>query len=449
MEKLRANSTSMAARVRSLPYIVVMTAAALAVRLAFLGADGEHYDIETFARWALFLGHHAPWQFSSGAGYPPGYFLVVLAVGRVYAAWTTAQDPDALGLRILLKLVPIACDLIAAWVIAAIAHIVVPRFRLGIAAGWLFNPVAIIDSAYWGQIDSIALLPAVASLLLMLRARNDTLRAAALACAAWLAMIVSLLVKPQAAPIMLALICGVAWGPRATRSRLALGSAAGIALGCVVAWLTTALFSGRLAPWAAAAWELHELTLSTGGFSYTSVNAFNLWATVMPFFVPDTRTIAGISCAAIGVVLVCASCLVLIVRFARLRTDAALVALAALLSLSTFVLATRMHERYIDASLMLAIALAASARRWAVAAIALTVTGTVNLLYALRFTSLFDPNDPSRLLPTTLDVTDLWPAVSHPLALVNVIVLGVLAERFLRASPQPARTRSGPVRSPP
>jgi Gpi18-like mannosyltransferase len=422
----------MAAKDRSLTWMVVLTAAALAVRLALVSAVGERYDIETYARWALFLGHHPPWQFSSGAGYPPGYFLVALAVGRTYAAWTATQDPNAVELRILLKLVPIACDLIAAWVIAAIAQIIFPRLRMWIAAAWLFNPVAIIDSAYWGQIDSIALLPAFLSLLLILCARNQPLRSVSFATASWVAMIVSLLVKPQAAPVMFALICGVASAPRAMLRRLAIGSVMGIAIGCVGAWLATALFSGHIEPSAAAAWEWHELTFSTGGFSYTSVNAFNLWATAMPFFIPDSFKIAGVSCSTIGLVLVCATDLALIVRFARLRTDASLVTLAALLSLSTFVLATRMHERYIDASLMLAIALAGTGRRWIFAAVALTATGTVNLMYALRFATLFDPNDPTRLLPTTLNVRDLWPAISHPLSLINVIVLIVLAARFLR-----------------
>lgn len=433
---------------RRLRTAAVLTLAALIVRLALAGAPGQRYDVAAFAGWAISLAHQAPWQFQSGGGYPPGYFVVLLGIGRLYAFIAAhGGDQHALLLRVMVKLPPIIADLADAWLIGALAGRFAPRLALFAGAAWLFNPVAIIDSAYWGQIDSVPWAPALAALLLVLSARSHPDKTAPRFAWAWVAFAISLLIKPQAAPVGVALIVAVLFAPRDMVRRSVLGSAAGIAGGLCVGWGLAALFSGHLAPVAAARWLVHELTFATSGFSFTSANAYNLWAVALPFYIPDTVRIGGLSLASWGLALSAVSALAVVARFAQLRSDRALVELAALVSLASFMLPTRMHERYVEGALMLVIALVGCGRQWVAAGAILTITATVNLFYALVFSGLFDPYDQTKVIANA-NVRDFWPLVSHPLAIVNVVVFGVLLYGYLRPTNAAAgaqRRRSLPL----
>ena len=80
---------------------------------------------------------------------------------------------------------------------------------------------------------------------------------------------------------------------------------------------------------------------------------------------------------------------------------------------------------------MLTVALIGCGRRWIAAAIILTCTTTINLLYGLAFSRLFDPADPNKSI-TTLNLRDFWPLVSHPLSIVNVALLAILLYGYFR-----------------
>jgi len=422
----------MATSSRALRLGVALTLVALAVRLLLIGAVGERFDIRGYERWVLILGHQLPWEFHSTAGYPPGYFVISFATARLYAFLTSlGGGPNATLLIAMVKLPPIVADVAAGWVIAGIASMFAPRLALVAGAAWLFNPVGIIDSAYWGQIDSLYWAPAVGSIWLALLARKDGRKMLPRTAWSWIAFGLAVLIKPQAAPVGIALIAAALCPPRNLLRQSLMGSAIGIGVSACIGWATAALFSGRIAPWDAAAWVIHELAEGTNVLSFTSVNAFNLWAVAMPFYVPDTLQVAGISLATAGLVLLGITVVAIVVHFVRLRTDRALLEMAALLCLAGFVLSTRMHERYVEGAEMLTVALIGCGKRWIAAAIILTCTATVNLFYGLAFSRLFDPADPNKSI-TTLNLRDFWPLVSHPLSVVNVALLAMLLYGYFR-----------------
>ena len=126
-------------RARSI--LLALSFVALAVRIACADVHDYRNDMQAFAGWAIQLQYTAPWQFHSGAGYPPGYFAVLLAIGRLYGLIAAhVADPGGLILRTVVKLPPMVMDIVGAWVIYGIARRIAAAGALTAAIAWLFNP---------------------------------------------------------------------------------------------------------------------------------------------------------------------------------------------------------------------------------------------------------------------------------------------------------------------
>lgn len=161
---------------------------------------GFYTDINCFSSWAGTMAQD-PLNFynNPNCDYPPLYMMLLGIVGTL-SRWLnlplgTLDSP--LGL-VLLKIIPIACDLLLGWFIYRVAS-----KKLGVRAGtclaavYIFNPVTIINSASWGQVDSVLILFMVLAIYCFIK------RKYALGVFSYLA---GLLIKPQAlifAPIML------------------------------------------------------------------------------------------------------------------------------------------------------------------------------------------------------------------------------------------------------
>ena len=170
---------------------------ALAVRVALaLTITGYPNDIGCWLGWSDEVANKSLFGiYTSGIfiDYPPGYLYVLYIVGWINRILHTE------ALRVLVvKLPAIAADLGTAWVLYRMAV-----RRLGEREAWfigllyLFNPMVLLDSSAWGQIDSILALIAVGCFWQVYRSRM------------WQAAIIygiGVLVKPQMllfAPVML------------------------------------------------------------------------------------------------------------------------------------------------------------------------------------------------------------------------------------------------------
>lgn len=119
------------------------------VRQALVSHPGHVYSL-------LNTAHLFRWP------YPSGYFPIVWLVGLAHT-----------GFRHLIRIPPMLADAGLAWLVAD--HLgrqgASPRVRLAAAAAVSFGPVFIAISAYNGQFDSVAILPAVAAVMLWERLR--------------------------------------------------------------------------------------------------------------------------------------------------------------------------------------------------------------------------------------------------------------------------------------
>ncbi len=81
-----AGAAALGARSWAWPLIGIL-AAGFILRLVFLPSLGFHNDVAAFESWTLTLKDNPPWEFyakTSFADYPPGYFIVLWAIGGLY-----------------------------------------------------------------------------------------------------------------------------------------------------------------------------------------------------------------------------------------------------------------------------------------------------------------------------------------------------------------------------
>lgn len=408
--------------------------AALLVRLCFLSFDGFHIDVQTFEAWTLTLRDLPFSSFYARAGfadYPPGYLYVLAFLARIYTIIGTGDTGYAV-LHLLVKLPGIVFDLVN----IGLTYMLVRRFvnegrALFAAAFVAFNPAFIFISAYWGQVDSVAASFVLLTLLAVdsgLRKRWKPLRVGTLS---WTALAISVLIKPAAlllAPLVL--LWPLAMRKKSTSGKmLALAGATG--LGIVIALSVTYLlalpFAPTQSPLGVASWLIQRYEFGSNVYPYNSINAFNVYSITQPFWVPDSNhpvAALGLTQAAWGAGLVVIATIAFAVRFVMLATPLAALEAAALTLFTFFLLATRMHERYVFDAVLLLTILSGIERRYRLPAWLTSITLFINLIYSLQYLHVMTVSTPG------VDPRNLMPLISGPCSLINTVVLLYLALRY-------------------
>jgi dolichyl-phosphate-mannose-protein mannosyltransferase len=409
-----------------LPALALILGAGLVLRLLFVGSTGFHNDVAAFEGWTLTLRDNPPWLFYAKAGfadYPPGYCVVLWVLAKFYALLPGVAGDSANGwpaLRVLVKLPAVAMDLVNAYVVYRIVRRYAAENVALVASALLaLNPAAIYVSSYWGQVDSVSWGLVLVALWLVLRAGDEPDKTVPRLMLAWLALAFSVLMKPQGATLALLLLAyPFAAGDAAERARRLSGTALGLGAAFLLAGAVGLLFHPAADVFG---WLFGRYAFGSGVYQYTSVNAFNLYALRMPMWQPDTAPIVlfGLpvgSYATWGIGLVVAATLLIVGRYLQRRDDRALLEGAMLIALAFFVLATRMHERYVYGAFLLAMPLLAFGRSGLWSSVVLTVTMYLNLAYSLAYQTVMEQKI------TGVNASDLWPAISHPAALANVVL---------------------------
>ncbi|BDE06893.1 hypothetical protein WPS_21690 [Vulcanimicrobium alpinum] len=415
----------------------------LVLRLLFIGSDGFHNDVAAFESWTVTLRDNPPWAFYAKSGfadYPPGYFVVLWVLAKCYAALSALGGNDAAHgyglLKTMIKLPAITMDLVDAGVVYAIVRrYAAPQIALIGTALLAFNPAAIYVSSYWGQVDSISWGLVLIGVWCLLRAGDDPAKTTARIAWAWAALAFSVLIKPQGATIgLLFLAYPFATADAVVRAQRLRGTAAGIG-----AALALAVFAGLVFHPNADVlrWLFERYRFGSNVYPYTSVNAFNLYAVAHNFWQPDDAPLqlGSLSLGALsvwGVALVAGATMLVTGRYLQRRDDRALIEGALLCALAFFVLATRMHERYVYGAFLLTMPLVAFGRTGWIASITLTVTMYLNLAYSLAYQTVMEQHTQG------VDATNLWGAGAHLLSLANVVLFFWLGYRYLGSAEQRA-----------
>ncbi|MHB8147650.1 MAG: phospholipid carrier-dependent glycosyltransferase, partial [Vulcanimicrobiaceae bacterium] len=402
------------------------------IRLLFIQNQGFKNDVVTFEAWAIALVDHGFGAFyskTSFADYPPGYFYVLGVVGVVWNALFRAHDAGYAVLAMLVKLPAILADLGVGWLIYAIGkRFASPRLAFGAAALYVLNPVTIFISALWGQIDSIAGGLALLAAYFLLKSEDDESdRPSLFIIAAWLVFAYSLLIKPQAAVLIPIFIAFAFVNPARRTARIA-ATAIGIVLSFVLAYVLSVPFHAGN-PIVVFSWLLHQYAFGSSVYSYNTVNAFNLWAIKGRFWEFDSQLILWIPQVIWGVALVVAALALIVWRYVYDRTPQAMLEACAISLLAFFMLATRMHERYVFDGVLFSIACVPLARRYLWGTILLSAVLFANLKYSLDYLTVMNAHTPG------IDPHNLWGPITSVYALVAVGTFFVLGYLFLGGAP--------------
>ncbi|MDD3212526.1 MAG: phospholipid carrier-dependent glycosyltransferase [Eubacteriales bacterium] len=131
--------------------------AAFVLRLV-LGANVEGYqvDMNCFSAWSLHMADAGPTGFYADGyfcDYPPGYMLLLWPVGALIRAIGYA---DSLQTRLLVKAVPILCDMVGAMALFAYVKKRIPlKAAAFVGLLFAFSPAALVNGAAWGQVDTL------------------------------------------------------------------------------------------------------------------------------------------------------------------------------------------------------------------------------------------------------------------------------------------------------
>ena len=461
----------------------------------YLPLSGLGNDLGAFNAWGQRMASLGPGEFYEPgyfADYPPGYLYVLWLLGEIGAALTPVVGQNATGG--LVKIPGILADVGVAWLLFVIARRWAPKLlsrphgavrgeTLGIAAAtlYLFSPGVILDSAVWGQIDSVGTLVLLVTLYALGRGWIEV---------AAIGAVVALLVKFQfgfLVPIVAIVglkrhLLGRSSDPEHDGRRDPLRVLTALAAGVVT--LTVLMLPFGMSIFAAdpsapscfglppAAPEtslIGKFCQASETYSGLTINAFSLWRNPWSglgdtFFRGDDTTVglvvAGMSFTwqQVGTLLFAAVALLALWQTAR-RDDMRGILLAALLiAIAFFVLPTRVHERYLFPAVALAAPLVLAWRGWPLVWSGLSALLFLNVYWAYTedwsFTGQVNnpglngqpmPQDPF-LTSTILTDWGIW-----LLCLLGVVLLAVVAWRSLRLSfapldePMPAAERPPPA----
>ncbi|MEV5030143.1 phospholipid carrier-dependent glycosyltransferase [Paenibacillus sp. LPE1-1-1.1] len=355
--------------------IAMVFIGALAVR-CWLAVTNTGYanDIALFMAWAdqaAKEGLSGFYHTGMFVDYPPGYIYILYILGLIKAM--LSLDGASKAALLLFKLPAILADLAAAYFIFR-TGIRKAGFSvsLGLALLYLFNPAVIVDSAVWGQVDSVFALVLVLSIHGL--AENKIERASV-----WYA--IAALIKPQAFIFMPVLLLWFVY--RRDWKKAAVSAAYGFTTFILLA-LPFFWGNGGLS----GLFHLYKGTLSS--YPYATLNAFNFYALSNDNWKPITETWLLFPFQAWGAFFILAA-VALAAFFALRKKDSdsskRVYFIAMVLIVVVFMGVTKMHERYLFPVLLLGIFafLQSLDRRMLALFYGFSITSFINIAYVLDY----------------------------------------------------------------
>ena len=242
----------------------------------------------------------------------------------------------------VIKLPAILADMGCAYLIYRIARKNFgERIALFLCALMALNPMSLLDSSLWGQMDSVLTLILAGAILCYLNNKKPI-------CVALL--ILGVLVKPQMlvfGPLFLtAFIVDIFRDYKQGFKSFGLSILAGIATLLVIA---LPFSFGQEPLWL---WKLYSSAANL--YKYASVNAFNFYALLGLNWVQDSTVILfGMSAAKFGTLCIVTVCAGTGWLYIRAKDKRSIIVLCALLMWGIFLFSQNMHERYLYPSILL------------------------------------------------------------------------------------------------
>ncbi len=363
--------------------VLLMGALMLRVALASV-VRGYGVDMGCFGAWAGKMASGGPANFYEEGyfcDYPPGYMLVLGLLGAIANLFHISLG--TVSGELLLKTVPIFCDILLALVVFyATDRVVSRKAALGMAALIALNPAFVIAGSCWGQIDAFL---CVLLCVMLLLARQGKWQYAIPVFA------LAVLSKPQAG--LLAPLGVFALGRDVIRHKEARRSAAiGIALGLAATAAIVLPFSPNQD---SIFWIVDKYVQTLSSYAYATLSTGNLMFLLGGNWTPnETVLFGGVTYGLLGGVLMALSFAFGIFVYLRGRDRKRLMLASAVTLQLIFVLGSKMHERYILPALALLLLsfLETGDIRLLISCVMASAASAVNIGVVLAFEHLIAPN---------------------------------------------------------
>lgn len=323
------------------------------VRILFaLFFDGHETDMNCFDAWSDIIYQGGIGNFYTNgqfADYPPGYMYVLYVIGFIKNVFPMNKELSYL----LLKLPAIICDILSGYMLFKISEKNQGDSSL-IASLYLFNPFVILDSAIWGQVDSVFTLPIFAMLYLVTQGKLIW---------SYFLFAIAIFIKPQAlfyAPILLLGIIEHIFIKDFSKKKLIKNIGYGVTAIILIFALSLPFGIGNV---------ISQYIKTLASYNYASVNAYNLWSALGLNWSPITKIHTYIGYLFIAIITV-----LCMLQFFRRKSSDRYFYFGALICFSVFVLSVKMHERYAFPAVLLILG-------------AFAVSGKKSLLYIYSLVS--------------------------------------------------------------
>ncbi len=347
-----ANKNVTEDRDRLLSLILLFGVAFIVHIICAVSYTGYGTDMNCFYWWAKSVFEEGISRFyylDMFTDYPPGYMYVLWFIGGIISFCGIGSYADTSAV-ILLKMPAMICDLLIGYLIYKIASKYTKHnYALLFSAIFMFNPAVIVDSATWGQVDSIYTLLVV---LMCYFVTEKKLYAAYYVFAA------GILVKPQTLIFTPVLIYGIidqvflsdfSWKRMFKHLAIGLGAIAALVLAAVP-------FSLREV--------IPQYVDTLGQYEYASVNAYNVWALLGKNWSSQDEIFIFMSYKNWGTLFIFATVVVSAIFCLKNKEKESRYYLAGgFIVVSVFMLSARMHERYMYPAMALLLIVAAIKRK--------------------------------------------------------------------------------------
>lgn len=315
-------------------YIIAVIAAAFAVRvICAVMYKGHETDISCFSAWSDMIFRDGISNFYTSEAfhdYPPGYMYVLYIIGAIKSVF----NPQEGGLYLLIKFPAIVIDLLTGIFIYKIAK---KKFGDAVsalfAAVYVFNPNVILNSSLWGQVDTVYTI--LVALMIYFISEKRMIPS-------YFIFALCIFVKPQAFIFTPLLVYGIienVFLPKFNKDAFIKNLAWG--LGAIAALVIIALPFGLNN-------VIGQYTATLASYPYKTVNAFNIWCAFGQNWSGLTTASSIIGYAFLA--LIVAYCTYI---FFKSKNSGKYFFVGALLSLATFMLSVKMHERYAFPTMLL------------------------------------------------------------------------------------------------
>jgi len=337
------------------------------LRLLLFPTQGYVNDLNCFASWFNTAAEHGPRVFYSVVSwcdYPPFNVYFFWGLGSLAKVLSLSSTP---AIFYIIKLLPNLFDIAIALLI-----FVFVRKRLDFKAAMLatalyaFNPAVVFNAAVWGQFDAIYTFLLVLSLMLALASKPEP---------SAVTFTLGLLTKPQSIALLplIAFLTFKKNGWRRLLTSLFTGAATLFAVILTFEWNNPITFLSNI------------YFGAYGGYAYTSINAFNMWA-LGGLWVPDGNlfVLGWILFGALAVFALC-------VLHKRFNVSGELLVLfsAFVLFFGFFMLPTRIHERYLFPAISMLTLMFPFIKKTRPLYMVLTGTLLVNVSYVLYWLNVY------------------------------------------------------------